>query len=353
MHMADALVSPAVGGAMWAATAGLTAYSAKKLKKDLDDHKVPLMGVLGAFIFAAQMINFTIPGTGSSGHLGGGMILAVLLGPYAAFLVMASVLTIQALFFADGGLLALGCNIFNLGFFPCFIAYPGIYQKIVGERPTPGRILLGAMVSAIIGLQLGAFGVVLETLFSGVSELSLSAFLLLMQPIHLAIGIVEGLVTAAVVSFVWKAHPHALARAKSSEPASAHSHKPLVLGLALFAAVAGGMLSWFASTHPDGLEWSIKGVASKEELEASKEGVRGALAWVQERLSFLPDYDFKKPEEEKGGKPEEEKGGKKEESWPEVSAGKSLAGILGAAMTLLLVGIIGFGLRRYYLHNKG
>ena len=117
MHMADALISPAVGGTMWAATAGLTAYSAKKLKDDLDEHKVPLMGVLGAFIFAAQMINFTIPATGSSGHLAGGMILAILLGPYAAFLTIASVITIQALFFADGGLLALGCNIINMGFF--------------------------------------------------------------------------------------------------------------------------------------------------------------------------------------------------------------------------------------------
>jgi len=153
MHMADALISPAVGGTMWAATAGLTIYSARKLKGNPDEHIVPLMGVLGAFIFAAQMINFTIPATGSSGHLGGGMILAILLGPYAAFLVMASVLTIQALFFADGGLLALGCNIFNLGFFPCFIAYPFIYKKIVGEQPTQGRILAGAMASGIIALQ--------------------------------------------------------------------------------------------------------------------------------------------------------------------------------------------------------
>lgn len=72
MHMADALISPAVGGTMWAATAGLIVYSSKKVKDDLDDRKVPLMGVLGAFIFAAQMINFTIPATGSSGHLGGG-----------------------------------------------------------------------------------------------------------------------------------------------------------------------------------------------------------------------------------------------------------------------------------------
>ncbi len=124
MHMADALLSPAVGGAMWAATAAVTVYSSTRVKQSLDEHKVPLMGVLAAFVFAAQMINFTIPATGSSGHLGGGLLLAILLGPHAAFLAIASVLTVQALFFADGGLLALGCNIINLGFFPCFIAYP-------------------------------------------------------------------------------------------------------------------------------------------------------------------------------------------------------------------------------------
>ena len=158
MHMADALISPAVGGRCGPPPPGSPYYSARKLKENLDEHIVPLMGVLGAFIFAAQMINFTIPATGSSGHLGGGMILAILLGPYAAFLVMASVLTIQALFFADGGLLALGCNIFNLGFFPCFIAYPFIYKKIVGESPTQGRILLGAMVAAIMACNWGLSG---------------------------------------------------------------------------------------------------------------------------------------------------------------------------------------------------
>src|SRR5512133_3669251 len=139
MHMADALLSPAVGGAMWTVTAGLAAYSAKKVQKNLDEKKVPLMGVLGAFIFAAQMINFTIPATGSSGHLGGGMILAILLGPHAAFITMASVLTVQALFFADGGLLALGCNLFNLGVFTCFIAYPLVYRRLAGTSPGSGR----------------------------------------------------------------------------------------------------------------------------------------------------------------------------------------------------------------------
>src|SRR5512146_1590325 len=101
MHMADALISPAVGGTMWAASAGTIAYCAKKVRSDLDDRNVPLMGVLGAFLFAAQMINFSIPATGSSGHLGGGLLLTVLLGPYAAYLTIASVLVVQALFFAD------------------------------------------------------------------------------------------------------------------------------------------------------------------------------------------------------------------------------------------------------------
>jgi cobalt/nickel transport system permease protein len=345
MHMADALISPAVGGAMWAATAGLTGYSAKKLKHDLDESKVPLMGVLGAFIFAAQMINFTIPATGSSGHLGGGMILAILLGPYAAFLTMASILTVQALFFADGGLLALGCNIFNLGFFPCFIAYPLIYRKLVGDRPTQGRILLGAMAAAIISLQLGALGVVLETHFSGISELSFGAFALLMQPIHLAIGIVEGLVTAAVVAFVLKARPEILALTAASAPASSGKLKPLLFSLAALTLVTGGAMSWFASTHPDGLEWAVKGVTGKEELQAPGQGVHGALAWAQEKLAFLPDYDFRKADQEKSGK--------KEEAWPEINTGKSLAGVLGAGMTLLLAGVIGFGIRRYCSSGKG
>src|SRR5512140_3156258 len=163
MHMADALLSPAVGGTMWAASAGTIAYCSAKVRKELDDRKVPLMGVLGAFLFAAQMINFTIPATGSSGHLGGGLLLAILLGPHAAFLTIASVLVVQALFFADGGLLALGCNIFNLGVFPAFIAYPLIYRNITDMHPTKSRITIAAIVSSIIGLQLGATGVVLQT----------------------------------------------------------------------------------------------------------------------------------------------------------------------------------------------
>ena len=117
MHMADALVSPAVAGTMYAVSTAAAAYSVKEIKLEDLDRKVPAMGVMGAFVFATQMINFTIPGTGSSGHLCGGMLLSAILGPCGGFLTMIAILAIQCLLFADGGLLALGCNVWNMAFY--------------------------------------------------------------------------------------------------------------------------------------------------------------------------------------------------------------------------------------------
>ena len=348
MHMADALISPAVGGTMWAATAGLTVYSARKLKQEIDDRKVPLMGVLGAFVFSAQMINFTIPATGSSGHLGGGMILAILLGPHAAFLAMASILTVQALFFADGGLLALGCNIFNLGFFPCFVAYPLIYKPIAGDRPTEGRILAGALASAVLGLQVGAFGVVLETFFSGLTALPFGTFVLLMQPIHLAIGIVEGVVTALVVILVWKARPEIVEMAGPSRAVAAGSWRGVLAGLLALAVITGGALSWFASAYPDGLEWAMFRTSGKEELEAPGGEVHSVLAQLQQWTAFLPDYWFKAevvPTASKEGPKRDAAKRSPAERWPAVSAEASVAGVVGSGITLAVAGLIGFGLK--------
>ena len=341
MHMADALISPAVGGTLWAGAAGLIAYSSKKVKQDMDDRRIPLMGVLGAFIFAAQMINFTIPGTGSSGHLGGGMILAVLLGPAAAFLTLASVLTVQALFFADGGLLSLGCNIFNLGFFPCFVAYPLVYKPIVGSNPSQRRIAIGAVLSAVLGLQLGALGVVFETLFSSISDLPFATFLLLMQPIHLAIGIVEGLVTAAVVVFVWNARPEILEETGAPRPTRVSSLRRVLAALIIAAAVTGGFLSWFASTQPDGLEWSLSRSAGKGEVEPPKKNLYGWLAGLQEKTAFLPDYGFR----------ESKKGEASGDAWPAVDAGTSLSGLFGGALTLITLVLIGALLKRKKKHH--
>lgn len=334
MHMADALISPTVGAIMWATTTGIISFSVKKVHKELDDSKVPLMGVLGAFIFAAQMINFSIPATGSSGHLGGAMILAILLGPYAAFLTMASILTIQALIFADGGLLALGCNIFNLGFFPCFVAYPFIYKSIVKDNVSRKNLMIGSTLAAVIGLQLGSFGVVLETFMSGITELPFTTFLLLMQPVHLAIGLVEGVVTAAVILFVLKELPELAHVAPSQKLPGNSSLKPVLFGLLAVALVTGGVLSWFASSDPDGLEWSIQKTAGQE-LEVP-EGIHSVLAELQKKIAVFPDYSFKVAETSSG------EGTKAEaSSWPLVDSGLSVAGIVGSLVTLFVAGAIG------------
>jgi cobalt/nickel transport system permease protein len=340
MHMADALISPAVGGTAWAVTAGLIAYSAKKVQTELDERKVPLMGVLGAFVFAAQMINFTIPGTGSSGHLGGGLMLAILLGPYAGFLTMASILTIQALFFGDGGLLALGCNILNMGFYTCFITYPLLYKRLVRSKPSQGRIFWGAMLAAVVGLQLGAFSVVLETLASGISELPFQTFVLLMQPIHLAIGIVEGLITAAVILFVWKARPEIIENAASSRPIGRVSIRRVIVGLIAVTVLTGGILSWFASSHPDGLEWSMFRASGREEL-TTRERLHESLAKLQEKTALFPDYGWKEPAAAET-RPETAA-----PAWPAVNGGTTAAGLVGALFTLALAGLIGFGLSRF------
>jgi len=339
MHMADALLSPAVGATMWAGSIAAIGYSSKKLKDNIDHKTIPLMGVMGAFIFAAQMINFTIPGTGSSGHLGGGMILAILLGPYAAFIVMASVLIVQALFFADGGLLALGCNIWNLGIYPCFIAYPLLYKPIAGNGHHLRRTSIAAVFGVILALQLGAFSVVLETLFSGKSELPFRSFLLLMQPIHLAIGLVEGIVTAGIVSYVQKARPELLEADSWSRPPDAGvSLKKILIVFAVSAVMTGGALSWFASTHPDGLEWSIEKITGKGELAGEKNGVTRSLQELQEKTAVLPDYNFKSDPKEKA---EEQTA----PSWPGIEAGTSLSGLVGGAIVLIMIFCVAFGIR--------
>lgn len=329
MHMADALISPAVGGVMLAAGAGTIGYSVKKLKEDLDEKKVPLMGVMGAFVFAGQMINFTIPATGSSGHLGGGILLAALLGPYAAFLVITSVLLIQALFFADGGLLALGCNMINMGFFTCFIAYPLLYKPIVKRGFTKKRIALAAIIAAIVGLQLGSFGVVVQTLASGVTELPFASFAALMQPIHLAIGAVEGIATAAILLFIYKISPDLLdGNYPTGQTVSRLSFKKAVSILIVLAVLLGGGVSLMASGHPDGLEWSIAGVAGTSELEASG-NIHKQAAILQELTALLPDYGFKNSGE---GVTE--------------AAGTSASGIIGGGITLAIVCLAGLIISR-------
>lgn len=312
MHMADALLSPAVATVMYAASGTAAAISINRLKKDEEHSKLPVMAVSAAMIFAGQMINYTIPGTGSSGHLCGGMLLSALLGPYAGFLSMIVVLAIQCLFFADGGLMALGANVWNMAFYGCFVGYFLIWRPIMRSQLFGAsddhnaqrlRIILASVLGCVITLQLGAFSVVLETTFSGITELPFGAFCGLMLPIHLAIGFVEGLITAAVLTFVYESRPELLQEVTpTKDGAGKLSLNQTVAILAVVTCLVGGGLSLYASSNPDGLEWALFGNAEagyKENMGLDEEnyGVSSTAAetaaGIQETTSFLPDYAFK------------------------------------------------------------
>lgn len=329
MHMSDALLSPEVGASLWAGAAGAIALSSRRLARQMDERMLPLMGVMGAFVFAAQMVNFAIPGTGSSGHLGGGLLLAVLLGPYAGFLAIAAVLMVQALFFADGGLLALGANVWNLGVYPCFIAYPLIYKPIAGSAPSGARRAFALIAAAIVGLQMGAFSVVMQTYLSGRSELPLGSFALVMQPVHLAIGLVEGIVTAGVIGFIIRERPEIVARMNGAAAAGAWSGR-VIGAIAIATLLIGGAGAWVASERPDGLEWSIEKVAGSGEIGSHDSIAHRIASALQGALSFMPDYSLK-------GSTKQGRG---------FDAGASMAGILGSLILLVAAFCLGLALRR-------
>ena len=293
MHMADALVAPAVATTMYVCSTAAAGYSVKKVRLESDSKKIPVMGIMGAFVFAAQMINFTIPGTGSSGHLCGGMLLSALLGPYAGFLTMIGVLLIQCLLFADGGILALGCNIWNMAFYGCFIGSLLIWKPLMKKGVSRGKIIAASILGCVLTLQLGAFSVTLETMASGITALPFGTFVATMQPIHLAIGFVEGMITAAVLIFVYEARPELLyANTGTEKREGRFSFKKTLVVLAAATVIVGGGLSLVASSYPDGLEWSIEKITGSTEVE-SDGGVYEAAGSVQETTAVLPDYAFK------------------------------------------------------------
>ena len=339
MHMADALLAPAVAATMYVASGVTAGVSVHKLRRDDEEQKLPVMAVTAALVFAGQMINYTIPGTGSSGHMCGGMLLSALLGPQAGFLSMIVILAIQCLFFADGGLLALGANVWNMAFYGCFIGYYLIWRPIMrsnlfsgmgGKGAARAKIILASLLGCIITLQLGAFSVCVETSLSGITELPFGTFLGIMQPIHLAIGLIEGLITAAVLLFVYESRPELLRDMNASAPEKKSSLKTTVIALAIVAAIVGGGLSLIASSNPDGLEWSLfgnsdAGYSQNLGLDEENYGVQSAAAdkaaAIQEKTSFLPDYAFADSDS---------------------AAGTTVSGLVGSAIVAALAVLICF-----------
>ena len=279
MHIPDGFLAAPVWGGLWVVSAPAVVAATRRAQRDLDESKVPLMGVLGAFVFAAQMVNFPL-GAGTSGHLLGGTLLAAALGPAPAIVVMTAILTLQALIFQDGGLLALGANLFNMALVGTLAGY------------WPWRALAGGRF-ARVGLFAGGFSAVLVCALLCLAELSISGVHFGAAAMSLALGvflvnaILEGLITVAVAASLDSIRPGWLkAPAGAGQPVLW-----LLLGFATLLASAGFLV---ASTHPDGVQHlaQVTGLASHERMLfkaplADYEIALPVSAWIRKAIAGL------------------------------------------------------------------
>lgn len=244
MHIPDGFLSLSVLIPLWVVTVVVVGYALRRLNRELGERQVPLMGVLAAAIFAAQMLNFSVTG-GTSGHLMGAALATILLGPWPAVVVLATVVSIQALLFQDGGLLALGANAFNMaavGVAVSYFAYRTARRLFGGARW--GRLAAG-FLAAWLSIELAALATAFELALSGTSPANIA--IPVMGGIHALIGIGEGLITLGALAFLELARPDLVEGEVKVEK------KVWLGGLGLALLLA--LLSPLASTHPDGLEW--------------------------------------------------------------------------------------------------
>jgi cobalt/nickel transport system permease protein len=270
MHIPDGFLSVPVSIVLWIISLAAIAYALRRVQADLGERQVPLMGVLAACIFAGQMLNFSVTG-GTSGHLVGAAIATILLGPWAAILVMTCVVGVQAIIFQDGGLLVLGANIFNMGLIGVAVAYfvYRSFQKLGSGKPW--EVFAGGFAAAWLSIFIASLAAALQLALSGTSPANIA--LPAMAGIHALIGIGEGLITVGALAFL------STARRDLLQPATAAPAGRLVWGAGLAIAVALAVVSPLASSHPDGLEW----VAEQQ----------GFLGSAQEPLyTIIPDYVF-------------------------------------------------------------
>src|SRR5574341_366104 len=242
MHIPDGFLSLTISVLCWLITILVDGIAISRANKSLGERQVPLMGIMAAFIFAAQMINFPVAG-GTSGHLLGGTLAAITLGPWAAMLVMTSVIAVQGLLFQDGGLTVMGANILNMGLVTVVIGY-GLYRAALGRNR--GVKLAVAGIAAWLSVVAGALLTSLELWLSGTAKLSI--VIPAMLGLHALIGIGEALITVAALAFVFRTRPDLL----GEESASAQGSRIWILAGALIALVVV-LLSPLASVNPDGL----------------------------------------------------------------------------------------------------
>lgn len=296
MHIPDGFLSLIISLACWVLAVIFIALAIQNTRSSFDEKLAPLAGIMAAFIFAAQMINFPVAG-GTSGHFIGAALAAVVLGPWLGILVMTAVIVLQALLFQDGGLVVMGANILVMGVTPALISY-GLYRGVVGRsRRMQLATVAGAAWLSVMG---AALLVALLLGFSNTSSFRIAVPAML--GIHALIGIGEALITAAALSFIMNVRPQLL-----QTSAEAGGRGWIVGGIAIALLVV--LISPFASGFPDGLEWVAE---EKGFLDTA----------VAAPFEILPDYTIP--------------------TLGETGVSTILAGVIGA----LLVAGIAFGLAR-------
>jgi cobalt/nickel transport system permease protein len=251
MHAPDRVFSMPVNVVFGLAVALLLGVALRRVSRRSDHRAVAMMGVSAAFIFAAQMVNFPIA-SGTTGHLLGGTLAAILLGPWAGTVVMTAVIVVQALVFHDGGVTVLGPNIFNMGIIGTMVAY-FVYRAVIGRSANrPARVAGAAFFAAWLAVALASVFVSIELAVSG--TVPLNRVLPPMLFVHMAIGVGEGLITASVVVFVMRTRPDLLYDARESLQPVGRPALLVGLGGALLCAMVLSLLPalW---DHPDGLEF--------------------------------------------------------------------------------------------------
>lgn len=246
LHIPDGFLSTPVSIVGWVLAILTIAYALRQTRHQLGERQVPLLGVMAAFIFAAQAINFPVAG-GTSGHLLGGALAAIVLGPWAAVLVMTAVIGLQALLFQDGGLLVMGWNIMNMGVLTAFTGYfvYNLTQRLLGKSQT--SLLLAGALGAWLSVEVSAAATALQLAASGTSPLEIA--LPAMVGVHAIIGIGEALITAGALALMARTRPDLLEQGAMAS--GRRSAAWVAVGLLISLVVA--VFSFAASPEPDGL----------------------------------------------------------------------------------------------------
>jgi cobalt/nickel transport system permease protein len=287
MHLPDAYVSPATALAFDGVALAAAAVATSRLaRSERLERRLPIVAGVAALVFALRLVRFPIFGTTACGHVVGGMLAAILLGPEAGFLVLLAVQLAQAAIFADGGLLAIGANAVNAGLWPALVGLP-VYRSLAGDRPSSGRVLAAAVAASLVALELGAVGVAVAVGGTGRPELVSGGFLFLVAAAHVPMAAIEGIATATVLFL--------LRRVLGREREAGTEGPGGNAGFFLFAAAlfAAAVLADFASARAEWPEWTLARSGREAPVELS--GAVEASRALQRGLAVLPGYGAGSP----------------------------------------------------------